>query len=417
VKRHIPFLKAVLFHALSAFGGPQGHYGMMQRTFVNGRRDVTESELFDLNSFCQLLPGASSTQVLTLIGYKRGGIKLAFFTILIWILPACILMGGLSFLVGRLDASPKHNDLFRFVQPMAVGFLVYSTFRAAKHLGGSVVSTILSAATAFVTFVAFRSPWVFPIIMILSGITTVLFGEKTTGFKETKKKNIVWSNLIIFVLFLIMGSILSETARKGDWENRKIFNLFETQYRFGSMVFGGGDVLIPLMYEQFVVRPEAPRIKERNPNVIRIEKDDFLTGAGMVRAIPGPVFSIATYTGGLVLRSQGSLLQLIGCTIGSIAIFMPSFLMVIFFYPMWNNLHRYEMINRALKGINASVVGIMMASSLYLLKDLSLGTDTQEWNPGIMNIVVIAGTIAALSMTRLPAPVIAAGCLLLGWIV
>src|SRR6266550_9495512 len=98
--RHVPFLKAVFLYSISAFGGPQGHLGMMMKTFVERRRDVTKEELMEYVSFCQLLPGASSTQTLTLIGYKRGGVVLAVLTLLIWILPACILMGGLSFLVG-----------------------------------------------------------------------------------------------------------------------------------------------------------------------------------------------------------------------------------------------------------------------------------------------------------------------------
>src|SRR6202163_4950126 len=97
--RHIPFLKAVFFHSISAFGGPQGHIGMMMKTFVHRRRDITQEELMDYNAFCQLLPGASSTQTLTLIGYKRGGILLAVLTLIIWILPACVLMGAFSFLV------------------------------------------------------------------------------------------------------------------------------------------------------------------------------------------------------------------------------------------------------------------------------------------------------------------------------
>ena len=86
--RHIPFLRAVLWHSLTAFGGPQGHLGMMMKTFVHRRRDVTEAELLEYNGFCQLLPGASSTQTLALIGYKRGGYLLAVLTLLIWIMPA-----------------------------------------------------------------------------------------------------------------------------------------------------------------------------------------------------------------------------------------------------------------------------------------------------------------------------------------
>jgi chromate transporter len=103
--------------------------------------------------------------------------------------------------------------------------------------------------------------------------------------------------------------LLSEVARKQQWENRKAYNLFENFYRFGSLVFGGGDVLMPLMYEQYVVRPETERIIVKNPHVLRIEKNDFLTGAGMVRAIPGPVFSIGAYMGGRALKDGGKMLS------------------------------------------------------------------------------------------------------------
>ena len=113
--RHIPFLKAVFLHSISAFGGPQGHVGMVLKTFVERRKDLTKEELMEYISFCQLLPGASSTQTLTLIGYKRGGIKLAVLTLLIWIFPACTLMGALSFVVADIGSSNIKPTIFQFI--------------------------------------------------------------------------------------------------------------------------------------------------------------------------------------------------------------------------------------------------------------------------------------------------------------
>src|SRR5665647_3446772 len=123
--RHGPFLKAVFFFSISAFGGPQGLLGMMMKTFVDRRGDVTKEELMDV-SFCQLLPGASSTQTLTLIGYKRGGIPLAVLTLIIWILPACTLMSVFSFVVQYIDTKHSGLGFFKFIQPMAVGFLAFA---------------------------------------------------------------------------------------------------------------------------------------------------------------------------------------------------------------------------------------------------------------------------------------------------
>ena len=120
----------MFLHSISAFGGPQGHTGMVLKTFVERRRDLTKEELMEYISFCQLLPGASSTQTLTLIGYKRGGIKLAVLTLLIWILPACILMGALSFVVADMGENQIETSLFQFIQPMAIGFLAYAASKA-----------------------------------------------------------------------------------------------------------------------------------------------------------------------------------------------------------------------------------------------------------------------------------------------
>src|SRR5258707_3796079 len=99
---------------------------MMMKTFVDKRKDVTREELMDYNAFCQLLPGASSTQTLTLIGYKRGGVVLAMLTLIIWTLPACVLMGAFSFFLPYInERTLKTVELFRFVAPMTVGFIAY----------------------------------------------------------------------------------------------------------------------------------------------------------------------------------------------------------------------------------------------------------------------------------------------------
>ena len=93
--RHIPFLKSVFLYSITAYGGPQAHIAMMMKTFVKQREYVTKEELLEYNAFCNLLPGASSTQTVTLIGYKRGGISLAIVTLLVWILPGSFLLCSL----------------------------------------------------------------------------------------------------------------------------------------------------------------------------------------------------------------------------------------------------------------------------------------------------------------------------------
>ncbi|CAN5654260.1 chromate transporter [soil metagenome] len=413
--RHIRFLKAVFLHSITAFGGPQGHFGMMLKTFVHARRDVTEKELLDYNAFCQMLPGASSTQTLTLIGYKRGGLPLAILTLIIWILPACTLMGALSFLLDYFDDRFISVEVFKFIQPMAVGFIAFSAYRMSKISINNPITRIIMVAAALLTFLLFNTTWIFPGIIVAAGITTN-FSDKRIPQKGIPPKKINWGNIIIFLGVFLIAGYLSETARKEEWKNRGAYNLFENFYRFGSLVFGGGDVLMPMMYQQFVIRPSTERIESVNPNALKMSKEDFLTGSGMVRAIPGPVFSIGSYVGGMALRDKTPqpAMQLMGCIIGAVAIFLPSALLVLFFFPVWHNLKRYAIIFRSLEGINAAVVGIMIGATFFLMKNISLDIIDGTMIP-IMNIIIISGTFLALTYTKIRAPFIVLICLVLGW--
>jgi chromate transporter len=411
--RHIPFLKAVFLHSISAFGGPQGHFGMMLKTFVERRKDVSKEELMDYISFCQLLPGASSTQTLTLIGFKRGGIKLAVLTLIIWILPACILMGALSFVVADIGSNNIKPTLFQFIQPMAIGFLAYAAFKAYNISIKNTITQIIMLVALLATYLLFKTPWVIPVLIICGGIATNFSSRRIPAKEVIKPKQIRWTNIWVFVLIFIVAGFLSETARKQNWQNKKPYNLFENFYRFGSFVFGGGDVLIPLMLDQYVVRPTSEVVAKKNPDIIKVEREELLTGAGMVRAIPGPVFSIASFMGGIALKKEGKEVQLLGCIIGSIAIFLPSALLVLFFFPVWQNLKKFVVVYRSLEGINAAVVGIMIAATLYLLKDVSIMSLSTV---SFINIGVILGTFLVLQYSKIPPPFIVLACLLFGLI-
>jgi len=413
--RHIPFLRAVLLHSFTAFGGPQGHMGMMMKTFVQERKDVTEEELMEYNGFCQLLPGASSTQTLTLIGFKRGGLTLAIWTLIIWIIPASTIMGALSFLIDYMDDKSLPQGIFLFVQPMAIGFIMYSTFRIFGVAIHNTITQVIMILATLVTFLAFKTPWVFPGLILAAGITTN-FSDRRIPQKGVPPKQIKWGNMLIFLALFGIAGYLSETATRQNWPNRKPFNLFEMTFRNGSLVFGGGDVLMPLMYEQYVTRPETKQVQKSHRTVLRMDKKDFLTGSGIVRAIPGPVFSIGAFTGGMLLSDQGPGLQFLGCIIGTLAIFLPSALLVLFFFPVWHNLKKYAVIFRSLEGINAAVVGIMAGATCYLIKDNFLFPLIEGKTIGFMELGVVAVTFFMLNSHKIPAPFIVLGSILLGWL-
>src|SRR5205085_11786194 len=130
--------------------------------------------LLEYNGFCNLLPGASSTQTVTLIGYKRGGVTLAVFTLLVWIAPACFLMGAFSFLLHYIDQNSLHTNIFKFIPSLAVGFLAYASVMAFDiSIKNTITWAIMLFSTA-ATYFLFQSPWIFPLLIVLGGVATNL---------------------------------------------------------------------------------------------------------------------------------------------------------------------------------------------------------------------------------------------------
>lgn len=380
---HIPFLRSVLVYSFTAFGGPQGHYLAMLRIFVDQRKDLTEKELLDYNTFCSLLPGASSTQILLLIAHKKGGIALSIITLCLWVLPATMIMGSLSLFLTSPKLSHDPLNYFRFLQPMVVGFIIYTGYRSFLQISEKKVLIVLAGSLASLCLLFYKSPLIIPIVLIVGGAIAryLLVGsERVSVFYQPRVR---WLYLTLFISFFITSGALSELAKKNSWTERAYFNLFENCYRFGSMVFGGGDVMIPIMYEQYVARPSSQRIKTRNQNVLKIEKELFLSGAGLVRSIPGPVFSFASFAGGASMSGKGYYHQIGGIVIATIAIFLPSLLLVLFFHPFWEYMHRFENLYSILKGVQVSTVAIMIASALYLSKDSLLihSNETLSFHP------------------------------------
>jgi chromate transporter len=344
-----------------------------------------------------MLPGPSSTQTVMLIGYKRGGVPLAIVTLLLWIFPATVIMAAFSFLIYYFDVRDVQTNLFKYVQPMSVGFIAFAAVRMMKTSVRHVATWAIMTGCMIVT-IYIQTPWVFPALLLVSG-TISNFSNKRIPLKYEKPKPIRWMSLWIFFVIFIVAGILSELSRIGNWEYGRFFNLFENFYRFGSFVFGGGQALLPMMLYQFVNRPvaigEAPLISGEN----------LLTGYGLVQAVPGPVFSICAFTGGMVMSNYGPMWQLAGSLVATIAVFLPSTLLLLFLYPVYQHLKQHVIIFRALEGINAAIVGIIWASGIVLFQ-----TMTFEWT----NVVVAVITFSILNFTKIPSPYVVVGWLLLG---
>jgi chromate transporter len=261
---------------------------------------------------------------------------------------------------------------------MAIGFIASATLLLYKKAINSIITKIIFIVSSIAVVVGFQSPWTIPLVIILAGIATN-FSRKRIPDDGLAPKKIKWTGFFIFLSFFLIAGFLSEQATRNNWENRKVLNLFETNYRFGSFVFGGGDVLIPMMYEQYVTRPNSERVVQNKRDVIKMSSEAFLTGSGIVRAVPGPIFSFASYTGALALKEKGVTWQIVGAVVASVGVFLPSFFIVLFFFPIWQILKRYAIIYRSLEGIYAAVVGIMFGATLYLMKDIAIVLDGAHW--------------------------------------
>jgi chromate transporter len=413
--RHIPFLRAVLSYSITAFGGPQVAVALMQNRFVQKRKDITNEELLEYNAFCQLLPGASSTQTITLIAYKRGGTLLAFLALLVWILPATLLMMSLAIITTQFELTQGLKSLV-LLQPMAIGFLASAGLLLYKKVVKSTITFFIFLSVTVFTYFGFKTPWTIPVIIVLAGIVTN-FSSKRIPNDGPAPKKVQWAGLWIFIFLFISAGILSEQSTRQNWEYRKAFNLFENNYRFGSFVFGGGDVLIPMMYEQYVTRPQSEVVKKNKRDVIKLTSSEFLTGSGFVRAIPGPIFSIASYTGAIALKDKGVSGQVMGAIIASVGVFLPSFFIVLFFFPLWQKLQKFAVFYRSLEGIYASIVGIMIGSTFYLSKDI-IGQLQFDHNINIISfpIVFLASTFLVYHQKLAP-QWIALSCVCLGVVI
>lgn len=385
--RHNLFLLDVLKLAITAFGGPQVHLVQFQKKLVDKKKHITSEDLKELNSFCSILPGPTSTQTITAIGFKIGGPLLAFFTLAIWVFPACLIMGVFAIIIHFYQLENPKLDFLKYIQPMAVGFIIYAAFQIIQMFISKMYHWVLLILSAGIA-IFYQTPYLFPILLLFGGfVSSQINKEKINKVKPLK--NINWSNFILFLSVFVFAAVL------GAFTQNKIILLFENTYRFGSIVFGGGHVLIPMMYNQFV------EIKHF------LTANEFIAGVGLVQAMPGPVFSIATFCNAMALQEYGITGQLFGAIIGTIAIFLPGTFLIFFIYPIWNQLKNYTPIKNAIEGVNAASAGLVIASAYLLFKPVVLNQS---------NMIVLLLTLFLLLTTKVPSPVIVIICVLASFI-
>lgn len=383
----ITFLKDVFICSLGAYGGPEAHYGVFTDQMVIKKKYLTEEDLVELIALTSILPGPSSTQTIVSIGYKIGGPALAFLTMLVWAIPVLILMTLLSFLSGFLVEMNISQDGLRYIGPMAVGFIIVAAYRIGKKVVTGKIALALFLFGGIITYFI-RAPWIYPLVLLTGGIVSVKT-SKENNLWHSIKINPPWIYLIVFSVLAIASLLMSFI-----WDNR-ILNLFESFYRYGYLVIGGGQVVVPLMYSELV---------EVNHYMTNQE---FLTGFGLVQGLPGPMFSFSAYAGGMAARQGGPLIQVLGAMVSGIGIFLPGLLLIYFVYPIWERLREIKGIRVSLKGITAVASGLIAVASIILMQKSGLAID---------NILITFFTVIILLTKKIPAPLIVIVTLIAGFI-
>lgn len=387
--KYIIFLRDVLALALTTFGGATAHIAHFHKVLVSRRRYLSEDDLMELHSLCQIIPGPTSTQTLTAIGYRIGGPNLAYLTLLIWMMPAVILMTAAAVVISDLQEKSVSLEFTRFIQPMAVGIVSYGAYKISLKTVNTKTGIVLMVLAAVVSYF-FQTPFVFPGVLLASGLITAL-KYKEHPKKEKDKFKIAWAN------FLLWGGVLLLAAALGGVTKALPIRLFENFYRNGSLIFGGGQVLTPLLYTEFV--QYAPKQY--------LTSEEFLSGYAIAQTLPGPVFSFSSYIGAISMRSYGLGGEILGSLVAAAGIFLPGTFLIFFVIRFWENLKKYRAVRASLEGITAASAGLVAAAAVIMFQPL----DNTFTNFGFTIV-----TFCLLLFTRIPSTVIILSGLLLGFV-
>jgi len=385
--RYIIFLKDVLILALTCFGGPQVHLTMFLDRLVKKHNYISEAEILELQALCQVLPGPTSTQTITAIGFRLGGAGLAYLTLLVWILPGTLLMAMAALGVTYVEKDQLTN-LTRFIKPMGVSFIIFAAFSIGVKVIKTKTSVFLMLLSAVAAFV-FPSPYITPIWILLGGLATSFkFGEQEKMEKQPIK--VEWSNFFLWLGVFMFSVVL------GKITNNLPIRLFENFYRNGSLAFGGGHILKPLLYNEFVEFKHY------------LSADEFLSGVAIVEVAPGPVFSISAFVGALSMREWGTSGEVLGSIVASVGIFLPGTFLIFFVIRFWNELKKYRGIRASLEGINAASTGLTAAAALSLYRPMASDL--------VADLTIIL-TLMLLQTRLVPTYIIIFIGLFLGWVI
>ncbi|PEJ20754.1 ChrA protein [Bacillus toyonensis] len=321
---------------LTSFGGPVAHLGYFHHEYVQKRKWMDEKSYGDLVALCQFLPGPASSQVGMGVGLLRGGLLGAIISWIGFTLPSVLVLVFFASFLNQFEIGS--TGWIHGLKLVAVAIVAHAIWGMAQKLTPDRNRATIAIVTAAIALL-WPSSWTQIILILLSGLIGWLLYKTPQNAQVYKiqisiSKTMASSCLILFFGLLLLLPILRPLSPH--------IALFDSFYRSGSLVFGGGHVVLPLLESEFVQNG-------------LMTKEQFLAGYGLTQAVPGPLFTFASYIGAVLNGTTGAV-------IATIAIFLPAFLLVIGVLPFWDSVRKVPAIQGTLLGVNAAVVGILIAA-------------------------------------------------------
>ena len=330
---------------LTSFGGPIAHLGYFHEEYVKRRKWIDEQSYAYLVALCQFLPGPASSQVSIAIGIARAGLPGGFAAWLGFTMPSAVALIAFAFGIGAL-ASAANAGWLHGLKVVAVAVVAQAVLGMARSLCPDRERATLAILASIVALTWPTAVGQLSSIAIAGVVGSIIFPTTVSAslshmrFPVEKRTGIAaW---IIFLTLLIGLPLLRQVAPIHALE------VFDSFFRAGSLVFGGGHVVLPLLQAE-VVGPGW------------VTNEQFVAGYGAAQAVPGPLFTFAAYLGALMGTEPNGWT---GAFLTLVAIFLPSFLLVTGALPFWDRLRSVPVFQSALKGVNAAVVGLLL-TALY----------------------------------------------------
>jgi chromate transporter len=352
---------------LTSFGGPIAHLGYYLDEYVTRRKWIDEQTYADLVALCQVLPGPASTQLGIAIGVERAGLPGGFAAWIGFTLPSAIAMWAFAVVVRGLD--PRYAGFLHGLIVVAVAVVAQAGWSMARKFANRPSTGSITLAASVITLLV-PSAFVQVIAIAVGGILGWFLFRKDP-VNPVASTHAPYSRSIGLAAWILFAALLFALPAVGPFAQSKWFDMFNGFYRAGALVFGGGHVVLPLL--QQVVVPAG-----------WLTNGQFLAGYGAAQAVPGPLFTFSAYLGATIFPSSNGLP---GAAVALCAIFLPAFLLIVGALPFWNAFRARSGFQAALKGVNAAVVGILLAA-LY----------NPVWVSAILTPIDLALALAAFGL-------------------